>query len=167
MVANRRCCESGPLIGESWSVRRPVSAFAHVTTPWVRSSAPRHQVSATPKAVSRTMLGDDSESRTASTNIPDELVAGLGMPLVGAEVARLRAAVEEHLGEVDDLRPVDQGLVCLGEDGDAAVLETLDQVDLPQRPLPVERAGHDARRPVPGAAPWSPVAAGRSDGRGR
>jgi hypothetical protein len=40
---------------------------------------------------------------------------------------------------------VDQHLVRLGEHGDPAPLEPLDEVDLPQRTVPVQRAGDDPR----------------------
>ena len=66
-------------------------------------------------------------------------------PVVGAELAALRRPVEQDLGEVDDLRAVDQRLVRLGEHRDAAALEALDEVDLPQRPVTVERSGDDPR----------------------
>ena len=53
--------------------------------------------------------------------------------------------VEQHLADVDGLAAVDQDLVALGQQRDAAVLEALHEVALPQRTAPVERPRRDAR----------------------
>ena len=64
-------------------------------------------------------------------------------PLVVAERPRLGVDVEQHLAEVHGVDAVDQRLVRLREDGHPAVGEPLDEVDLPQRTVPVERARDD------------------------
>ncbi len=69
-------------------------------------------------------------------------------PVVAHQLARAGVDVEQHLAEVDRRDAVDQDLVGLREQRDAAVLETLDEVDLPQRAVGVEPARHDARGQV-------------------
>ena len=53
--------------------------------------------------------------------------------------------VEEHLPDVHGLPSVDEDLVTLGQQGDPAHGQALDEVDLPQRAAAVERPGGDAR----------------------
>ena len=68
---------------------------------------------------------------------------GLRPPVVVHRLARLGVDVEDHLAEVDGGDAVDQHLVGLGEDREPALLQPLDQVDLPERAVPVELARHD------------------------
>ena len=65
------------------------------------------------------------------------------VPLVAAEDLDVGVLVEQHLAEVDGLDAVDERLVGLVEQRDPAVGEPLDEVDLPQRPLPVQRPRDD------------------------
>ena len=69
----------------------------------------------------------------------------VGVPLVAAEDLHLGVLVEQHLAEVDGLDAVDERLVGLVEQRDPAVGQPLDEVDLPQRPGPVERPRDDPR----------------------
>ena len=66
-------------------------------------------------------------------------------PVVAHELARPGVDVEQHLAEVDGRDAVDEDLVGLVEQRDPAVLEPLDEVDLPERAVGVEPARHDAR----------------------
>ena len=93
--------------------------------------------------VSTAVDGDATVSRTASTIRPVDVDRTARVPLVGPELAPLRRPVEQDLREVDDLGAVHQGLVGLGEHGDAAALEPLDEVDLPQGPVAVQWTGDD------------------------
>ena len=54
-----------------------------------------------------------------------------------------RGLLDDELADIPGVDPVDQSVVGLGDDGEAAVLETLEHVDLPQRPGPVEQPGLD------------------------
>ena len=64
-------------------------------------------------------------------------------PVVALELLGVGAGVEQHLADVDGVDAVDEDLVALGEQGDLAVGETLDEVDLPERTVHVERSAHD------------------------
>ncbi len=64
-------------------------------------------------------------------------------PVVGLQVLGLRSDVEQQLPEVDGVDAVDEGLVGLVEQRHPALAQPLDEVDLPERPVPVEGAGHD------------------------
>ena len=69
---------------------------------------------------------------------------GRGMPVVGRGLARGRGDVQQHRADVDRRQPVDHRVVDLGDDREPVVGEPLDQVDLPERPGPVELARHEA-----------------------
>ena len=60
---------------------------------------------------------------------------GLGLPLLGGrrDVVALGGRVEHHRQQLGARRPVDGGVVDLGEDGEAVVGQALDDVGLPQR----------------------------------
>src|SRR6185295_19172858 len=73
---------------------------------------------------------------------------GRGDPVVADQLARAWVDVEQHLAEVDGGDAVDEDLVGLGEQRDAAVLEPLYEVDLPQRTVGVQPARHDPRGQV-------------------
>ncbi len=70
------------------------------------------------------------------------------VPLVAAEDLHPGVLVEQHLAEVDGLDAVDERLVGLVEQGDPAVGKPLDEVDLPQRPAPIEGTRDDPRDQV-------------------
>ncbi len=70
---------------------------------------------------------------------------GLGVPGGGdAGRADVGVGVEQEGEHERARRAVDGGVVDLGELRDVPALEALDDVELPQRPAAVERAGHDA-----------------------
>ena len=66
-----------------------------------------------------------------------------GEPVVASERPGLRAGVEQHLAEVDGVDPVDECEMGLPEHRHPTLLESLDDVDLPQWPAAVQRPGHD------------------------
>ena len=70
-ATNRRCCDSGPWIGESVAGRRLDSALATAPTRVATASAERSTDPVFVRTVSRTVPGLVSESRTASTTRPD------------------------------------------------------------------------------------------------
>src|SRR5436190_2566369 len=59
---------------------------------------------------------------------------------------RLGRCVEQHGDDVHARDPVDERVMGLGQDGEAATLEPLDQPQLPERLVPVERLGEDTPR---------------------
>ena len=131
-------------IGVSCSERRFASALTTVPTRRV-AVAPRHSESEDPDSVERGASGDPTGVRTDSTRSrPATARAGSsGGPTRRAQRARAGVDVEQHLAQVDGRDAVDQDLVGLGEQRDAAALQPLDEVDLPQRPVGVERPRHD------------------------
>jgi hypothetical protein len=52
-----------------------------------------------------------------------------------------RVHAERILKQVDRRHPVEQGVVNLGVDGEASVVQPLDDMALPQRAVPVEHRG--------------------------
>ena len=66
-----------------------------------------------------------------------------GRPRLGRRLDRVagRIGVEHHRQQLDARGPVDGGVVHLGEHGEPAVGQALDDVALPERAPPVERAG--------------------------
>ena len=79
------------------------------------------------------------EARRRRARARDPLVIGLGG--LGD-----RLDVEEHGGDVDARDPVDQGMVGLRDQGEAALAQALDQPQLPERLGPVELLGEDPGR---------------------
>ena len=63
-------------------------------------------------------------------------------------VGRLLLDVEEDGGDVDAGDAVDEGVVALADDREAAAVEALDQPQLPERLAAVELLGEDPRRQV-------------------
>ena len=89
---------------------------------------------------SRAAAGRAPSRATASATSAGAPGACCGLPLDVHGLAGLRVDVEDHLAEVDGRDPVDEDLVRLRQDREAAALEPLDEVHLPQRPVPVEPA---------------------------
>ena len=80
-------------------------------------------------------------------NCPDEEF-GAGRLVPGAPLRRacqlgVLGAVEDDVAEVDGVVAVNERVVGLGEDGEPVVFESFDEVDLPERAVPVEGTGHD------------------------
>src|SRR5204863_8931374 len=89
------------------------------------------------------------------------LALTLGRILLGGrDLASLGAQVEQGGQDLVARYAVDHRVVDLREEGDATALEPVDEVELPQRPAAVERAGEDASD---GAGELA-VVAGRRDG---
>ena len=142
-MTTRRCCESSPEIGESGTGRRLASA-----------PATRPARSAAPPATADDGGGVGADGVPREPRVLHDVGDGGGQhaerrgplarqPLVAAERAQLRRGVEQHLPEVDGVDAVDQRQVRLPQHRDPAVLEPLDEVRLPQRAAPVERARDD------------------------
>ena len=78
---------------------------------------------------------------------PDEQLGGRrlgpGVPRRDDAVAAGGVAVDEHAADVDAVDAVDEAVVALGDDREPVVGEALDEVDLPERAGPVERARLD------------------------
>ena len=102
--------------------------------------------SAAPSTSAASRLAGEAERRpwrSTSTS----LGIALGLPVLGAGgVARVArgVGVEHQRQQLGARRAVDRGVVDLGQDGEAVVGQALDDVGLPQRPAPVERAADDA-----------------------
>ena len=79
----------------------------------------------------------------APTARPSAVGRPRGRQLVVTEVGGVGRRVEQHLADVDGLAPVDEDLVALGQDGHPAALQALDEVDLPQRAVAVQRPRGD------------------------
>ena len=98
------------------------------------------------RRVSTSVSGSVSDSLTASMIRLGRRGRALRGPAVALERLGLGADVEQQLTEIDGLHAVDQRLVRLVEQGDVAIGEALDEVDLPQRAAAVERPRHDPGR---------------------
>lgn len=71
------------------------------------------------------------------------------MPLTPRDRLWIRLGVEDHARDVDAGDPVDQSVVGLGEQCEAAVTETLDQPELPEGPAAIKSLGEDTARQTP------------------
>ena len=94
---------------------------------------------------------------------------GIGEPVLGGRARAVGLAVssvEEDRGDVDSGDAVDQRVVGLADDREAAALEPLDQPQLPERLRAVELLGEDPRGEDCAAAPRCRAGAGRCGGRG-
>ena len=165
-VTTRRCCESGPMIGDSERGVRLVSAST--TRPVVRApaAAPRSTAPVVVRTVSTTVSGSVAESLTAPAISENGDGARRGLPVVGAELLGLGAGVEQHLAEVDGVDAVDEHVVRLGQQGELAVGETLDRRRSPTADGCGPAGGRRSGRPARGAARGCPGAAAPSGVRG-
>ncbi len=83
--------------------------------------------------------------RASISRRPGGSAAGRRAPCVPRPGRVARAArVDEHVHDLHPGDPVGQGVVELVEQSDPALLEAVDQMELPQRPRAVERRGDDA-----------------------
>ena len=145
-VTNRRCCESRRCTGVECTGPRPARALATSATRAPEAEAARPIDSALARVVIQSVRGLSRLSVTAVSGRRDRPGRATRAPVVVVPEGRpVRGGVEQHLADVDGLAAVDQDLVALGQQRDAAVLEALDEVALPQRTAPVERPGRDAR----------------------
>ena len=69
---------------------------------------------------------------------------GLGHPRLAAVARPVGREVEQHAGEVDARDAVDQRVVGLREQGEAAVVQALDEPQLPQRLRAIQALGEHA-----------------------
>ena len=83
--------------------------------------------------MSSTACGRRTESATAPTSSSTALGSATGCHGKLRRLVDVRGVVEHDLPEVDGVDAVHQGLVHLGEDGEPAVRQALDQDQLPQR----------------------------------
>ena len=166
-VTNRRCWDSGPLIGESalgggWRARRPprpTPAGAGRGAAQHRAGAGAHGVDARCRARSPspcTALGHQRERRRLPGRAPARRGRGPWAP----------ALVEQHLAEVDGLDAVDEHLVRLRQHARPGRRRAPRR----SRPPTAGGAGRAAgRRSGPrarGAGRWCPAAAARTGVRG-
>jgi hypothetical protein len=79
------------------------------------------------------------------------------VPLVRGGLGRVRLGVEQHLADVDGREAVDEGRVRLGDHRHPVADQPVDQVELPQRSVAVQRlrghAGHERAQLLHGARP--------------
>ncbi len=92
--------------------------------------------------MSTTWPGRAIASATASTTRRASVGSGRGIHSSSGTSRGSGRRVEQHLPDVDRRDAVDHRLVGLRDDREAAVGEPLDEVDLPQRAVRVERPRH-------------------------
>ena len=158
-AADRAC----PARSGGWRARSTT-----VPTPAAAASAPRqHGVGGAAHRVERRCTATRRRPGPPRATSPVDEPARPRPPLVGAERRAARASRSSSTcAEVDGVHAVDQRLVGLGEHRDPAVLEALDEVDLPQRPVPVQRPGDDPGHQLAQLVHACPVAAAPSGVRG-
>ena len=156
-LAGQRVAAGGPATGEPGD---------HPPAPEVNRSAVRSAESTACRAVSSAVSRSVRLSCSALATQTGRRGAPVRVPLVATEDLDVGVLVEQHLAEVDGLDAVDQRLVGLVEQRDPAVVEPLDEVDLPQRAAAVQRPGDDPGRPARAAARCCPAGAARSGVRG-
>ncbi len=165
-VTSRRCCDSGPMIGDSALGVRLASASTTRPAERAPAEAARSIEPVAVRTVSTTVSGSVTESRTAPAISENGEGREPRRPGRRAELLRVRRLVEEHLAEVDGLDAVDQHLVRLRQQRDLAVGEPLDDVDLPQRPAAVQRPRDDPADQLAELVDGSGPGQARSGGRG-
>ena len=92
--------------------------------------------------VSRSRSASESSCRSVGSGRASQRGGGAGVPFGS------RVEVEEDGGDVDPGDAVDQRVVALADDREAAVVQALDQPQLPERLAAVELLGEDPRRQV-------------------
>ena len=106
-----------------------------------------------PAQVLHGAAGSWALSQSAPTSSSTEVGSGSGCQLSvrtsAGDAVRLGDGVQQHLADIDRVDAVDQSEVGLGHQGEPVVLQTLDQVHLPERPRPVQPAGQDPADELP------------------
>ena len=142
----RRCGPISTLSGVGGAGFSP----AHATSPRPSTATRAERSASTGRVASdaaaaavRTPVRSRSSVPEASTCAPVGVRAGSHASSGCGDLGRDRPEVEDDLGDVDAGDPVDERVMGLGDEREAAALEALDHPHLPQRLGAVELLGED------------------------